>query len=118
MAKVTFTIDDKLFQKQMRKITRFVDKELPKQALVIYRKETPKDTGNAQRKTKRRGKTIIGDYAYSNVLDSGKFPNPPKQGTGKTINGFSTQAKKGMATPTIAKLDILLDRFVRKVKGR
>mgnify|MGYP003667062335 FL=1 len=118
MAKVTFTIDDKLFQKQMRKITRYVDKELPKKALVIYRKETPKDTGNAQRKTKRRGKTIVGDYAYSNVLDSGKFPNPPKKGTGKTSNGFSTQAKKGMATPTIAKLDIMLDRFVRRVKGR
>lgn len=118
MAKVTFTIDDKLFRKQMRKITRFVDRELPKKALVIYRKETPQDTGNARRKTKRRGKTIVGDYAYSGVLDSGLYPNPPKKGTGKTTGGFSTKAKKGMAKPTIAKLQILLDRFVRKVRGR
>ena len=102
----------------MRKIERYVDRTMPREALKIYKKETPSDTDNARRKTKRRGNTIIGDYAYSGVLDSGLYPNPPKKGTGKTINGYSTDAKKGMATPTIEKLNILFNRFVRRVTGR
>lgn len=119
MAKVTFTIDDKLFKAQMRKIDRYVDRTLPREALKEYKKNTPAAKGgneNARNKTKRRGKTIIGDYGYAGVLDDGLFPNPPKAGTGKTIGGYSTQAKKGMATPTIIKLQDLLDEYVKKVK--
>lgn len=119
MAKVTLKVDDKLFQAQMRKIERYVDYTLPREALKEYKKNTPKAKGgneNARRNTKRKGKTIIGDYGYAGVLDDGLFPNPPKAGTGKTIGGYSTQAKKGMATPTIIALQDLLDKYVKKVK--
>ena len=102
----------------MRKIERSVNRTLPREALKIYKSETPKDTGNARRNTKRRGMTIVGNYPYAGVLDDGLFPNPPKKGTGKTTGGYSTQAKKGMATPTIAKLNVLFNRFVRRVTGR
>jgi hypothetical protein len=119
MAKVTFTVDDKLFRKQMLKIERYVDRTMPREALKEYKKNTPKakkNGGNARSKTKRRGRTIIGDYGYAGVLDDGLFPNPPREGTGKTIGGYSTQAKKGMATPTIIALQELLNKYVKKVK--
>ena len=50
------------------------------------------------------------------MLDDGLFPNPPKNGTGKTVLGYSTQAKKGMATPTIKELTKQFSAFVRKVR--
>jgi len=37
------------------------------------------------------------------VHEYGLYPNPPKKGTDKTINGFSTQAVGGMVGLTIAK---------------
>ena len=119
MAKVTLKVDDKLFKAQMRKIDRYVDYTLPREALKEYKKNTPAAKGgneNARRNTKRKGKTIIGDYGYAGVLDDGLFPNPPKAGTGKTRGGYTTQALKGMATPTIATLQDLLDKYVKKVK--
>jgi len=114
MAKITFTVNDRLYRKQMRKIERYVDRDMPRIALKEYKKNTPKDTGNARRKTKRKNNQIIGDYAYAGVLDDGLFPNPPKAGTGKTTQGYSTQAKKGMATPTIKELRKQFKAFVRK----
>lgn len=33
---------------------------------------------------------------YADVVEYGKYPNPPKNPTGKTINGFSKQAPRGM----------------------
>ncbi len=103
----------------MRKITRYVDYTMPREALKEYKKNTPKakkNGGNARRKTKLRGRTIIGDYGYAGVLDDGLFPNPPKAGTGKTIGGYSTQATKGMAEPTIKKLQKMFNSFVKRTK--
>jgi hypothetical protein len=116
MAKVTFTVNDKLFRKQLKKIERYVDHTLPRVALDLYKKNTPIDTGYARNHTKKKGRTIIGDYGYAGVLDDGLFPNPPKEGTGKTSNGYSTQAKEGMATPTIKELTKQFDAFVRRTK--
>jgi hypothetical protein len=116
MAKITFTVNDKLYRKQMRKIDRYVNSTMPRVALKEYKKNTPKDKGNARRNTKRQGNKIIGDYAYAGVLDDGLFPNPPMNGTGKTVLGYSTQAKKGMATPTIKELTKQFSAFVRKVR--
>jgi hypothetical protein len=101
----------------MSKIGRYVNQQLPKEALKEYIKNTPiadKNGGNARSKTIRKGTTIIGNYDYAGVLDDGLFPNPPKEGTGKTSGGYSTQALKGMTTPTIEALQDLLDRFVKK----
>lgn len=119
MAKVTLTVNDKLFKAQMRKIERYADYTMPREALKEYKKNTPAAKGgleNARNSTIRRGRTIIGNYAYAGVLDDGLFPNPPKAGTGKTQGGYSTQAKKGMATPTIKELTKLFNAFVKKVK--
>lgn len=33
---------------------------------------------------------------YARVVEYGQYPNPPKNPTGKTVNGFSKQAPKGM----------------------
>ena len=116
MAKITFTVNDKLYRKQMAKIERYVNRTLPNVALKVYKKNTPVDSGNARRKTIKRSNTIIGNYAYAGVLDDGLFPNPPKAGTGKTSNGYSTQATKGMATPTIKELRKQFNAFVRRVR--
>ena len=116
MAKVTFTVNDKLYRKQMRKIERYVNNTMPKIALKEYKKNTPKDGGNARSRTIRRQNTIIGDYPYAGVLDDGLFPNPPMEGTGKTVFGYSTQAKQGMATPTIKELTKQFSAFVRRTK--
>ena len=37
MAKVSFTVNDKLFKKQMRKIERYVNYTMPREALKIYK---------------------------------------------------------------------------------
>lgn len=116
MAKITFTVNDKLYLKQMAKISKYVNRTLPNVALKEYKKNTPVDSGNARRKTVKRGNTIVGNYSYAGVLDDGLFPNPPKAGTGKTSNGYSTQATKGMATPTIKELTKQFNAFVRRVR--
>lgn len=89
-----------------KKILRFAKNKLPKLMLEEFKKNTPRgQTGNAKRNTKlkkkRNGFEILGDYNYSGVIDRGEYPNPPKQGTGKTRGGYSTQAPKGMVDPTL-----------------
>ena len=99
MAKAKVIIDTSAFDKQM------VDE---------YKKNTPVAGGNARRNTKRVGNSVVGDYAYAGVLDDGLFPNPPKAGTGKTQGGYSTQAKRGMATPTLEYVAEQLQAFVKR----
>jgi hypothetical protein len=38
------------------------------------------------------------------------YPNPPKNPTGKTINGFSTQAPKGMSRINVERMAISMRR--------
>lgn len=118
MAKVKFIVNDKLFRKEMRKIDKYVNRTMPKEALKIYKKETPEDSGNARRKTKLQRRTVIGDYPYAGVLDDGLYPNPPKGGKGKTSGGYSKDAPRGMATPTIEKLQVKFEQFVRRLTGK
>lgn len=39
---------------------------------------------------------LSNNVPYIQKLEYGLYPNPPKNGSGKTINGYSTQAPKGM----------------------
>lgn len=39
---------------------------------------------------------LFNNLPYIRHLEYGLYPNPPKNPTGKTINGYSTQAKQGM----------------------
>ena len=114
-----FTVSDKAFRKDLKKVRKYLDRKFPKQVFGDFKKNTPKDTGNARRKTKLKtifnGKMIVADYPYSKVLDQGEYPNPPKQGAGKTRNGYSTQAPKRMVEPTIEQAEDRLNRFLRRL---
>jgi hypothetical protein len=57
---------------------------LPQEAFKHFRSITPIRTGNARRKTKLRGDSIIADYPYAGRLD----------------RGYSRQAPEGMSEPT------------------
>lgn len=52
--------------------------------------------------TKAGGFTyLVNNLPYMPVVEYGHYPNPPKRGTGKTINGFSTQAPAGVRDITV-----------------
>lgn len=65
------------------KITARFD-DLPKDAYEYWKRITPKDTGNAKRRTRLQGRKIKANYQYAVPLD----------------NGWSNQAPKGMSAPT------------------
>jgi hypothetical protein len=67
---------------------------------------------------KTKIKKVIGDETivfsnnlpYAPVVEFGLYPNPPKNPTGKTINGFSTQAPKGMSRINVERMAISMRR--------
>ncbi len=40
---------------------------------------------------------------YAETIEFGMYPNPPKNGTGKTVNGYSTKSPSGMVRKNIMK---------------
>jgi hypothetical protein len=113
-------INDKVYKKKIKKLEKFVANRLPKLTLDEYKQNTPIDGGNARRNTKitkkrRTGFTILANYAYSGVIDQGKYPNPPKAGTGKTKGGYSTQALKGMGDPTLKFIERTVKKYIRSI---
>ena len=56
---------------------------------------------------------IYNTVPYIGVLEYGEFPNPPKHGTGKTIDGFSTQAPAGMVRISVAEFPQLINNLIR-----
>jgi hypothetical protein len=114
-----FTVSDKAFKKDLKKVRKYLDGRFPREVLGDFKDNTPKDRGNARRKTKLKnrfnGKEIIADYPYSEVIDKGKYPNPPKGGTGKTRSGYSTQAPKGIVEPTLKQARDRFNRFLRRL---
>ena len=115
---MAFKINDKKFRKVNKKIFNFVNNRLPKMVLKEFKDNTPRDKGNAKRNTKLKntfkGFEVVGDYEYSGVLDRGEFPNPPKEGTGKTRGGYSTQAPKGMSDPTIDYTEKTVTKYIKR----
>lgn len=45
---------------------------------------------------------LFSNLPYIRVLEYGLYPNPPKVPTGKTVNGYSTQAPQGFFRLTVA----------------
>lgn len=45
---------------------------------------------------------------YAIVIEEGRYPDPPKNPTGKTQGGFSVQAPQGMVAPTLQELKELV----------
>ena len=78
-----------------------LQRQLPRAVQQTYKyfvSVTPKDTGNARKKTKLVGNVIEARYPYARRLDE----------------GYSKQAPKGMVEPTIKFLQRLLQRIIRK----
>lgn len=60
---------------------------------------------------------ISNNLPYITKLEYGGYPNPPKKGNGKTVNGYSKQAPEGMVGVTLANNQNIFDSAVRAVKG-
>lgn len=82
----------------LKKIQRKID-NLPKEAYTEFVKDTPIRSGNARRRTKLRGQTIVADYAYAKRLDE----------------GYSKQSPEGMTKPTE---DFIQKRMAQILKGK
>jgi hypothetical protein len=72
--------------------------QVPTRAYNYFVSVTPKDTGNARRKTTLKGNTIEANYPYAQRLDK----------------GWSKQAPRGMVQPTIRFIQRLIRQIVRK----
>ena len=59
---------------------------------------------------------ISNNLPYITKLEYGGYPNPPKKGNGKTINGYSRQAPEGMVGVTLANNENIFNSAVRSVK--
>ena len=60
---------------------------------------------------------ISNNLDYIEKLEYGGYPNPPKGGSGKTVNGFSKQAPNGMVGVTLANNENIFNAAVRSVRG-
>lgn len=74
----------KNIDKRINQLNRALPK-LVEHGYKVFKAETPIDTGNARRNTRRVRNQIRGDYPYANRLN----------------NGWSKQSPEGMTTPTI-----------------
>jgi len=117
---MSMKVNDKIYRKRIKKLQRFVKNRLPGMTLQEFKDNTPKEKGNAKKKTrlirKRNGFDIKGDYAYSGVIDRGEYPKNPLSNTGKTRNGYSTQSPNGMTTPTGKFVDKQVRKFIKRIK--
>lgn len=60
---------------------------------------------------------ISNNLPYITTLEYGGYPNPPKKGTGKTINGYSKQAPNGMVGVTLADTKRIWDATLEAIRG-
>lgn len=52
--------------------------------------------------------SIFNNLPYIRHLEYGLYPNPPKNKTGKTLNGYSTQAPQGMLRVALQQWESIL----------
>lgn len=90
LVKNTMTPSLKAIEKRLSKI--------PQQAYNFFVKTTPKDTGQARRRTNLRGNVIDANYQYATHLDQGS----------------SQQARRGMTGPTTDYVTRLIRQGVKK----
>ena len=79
---MSVTIKDNI-SPSLQRITKQIE-NLPKEAFTEFVKDTPVRSGNARRKTRLNGSTIVAGYNYAKKLDE----------------GYSQQAPDGMTKPT------------------
>lgn len=85
-----------------------VKKDCHSVALELFtkiQKKSPVDTGELRESWViskiPSGYVISTPVPYAPILEYGLYPNPPKGGQGKTVNGFSKQAPKGFVRISI-----------------
>ena len=115
------TLNDRRLRDNIRRMKRYLLRRqgLPSEVFKEWKRVTPLgQTGKAKRSNKLRrtgkGYTITGEYPYSGVIDRGEYPNPPANGTGKTRNGYSTQAPDGILDPTVKFIKKTVNKFIRR----
>lgn len=115
-------LNSRKYRNVTKNLVNYVNRKLPREALNEFKDNTPKQSGYARQNTKlsrnTQGFEITGDYPYAGVLDKGLFPKNPVSGTGKTSNGFSTQAPKGMIEPTVKYIEDQIKKRTRSLLGR
>lgn len=57
---------------------------------------------------------VVNNLDYMPVIEYGLYPNPPKSNTGKTINGFSTQAPAGVRSVTAIEWETFVKAAIAK----
>lgn len=90
LVKDTMTLSLKNIEKRLDRI--------PRQAYNFFKNITPKNTGQAQRRTNLRGNVIDAKYDYATHLDQGS----------------SQQARRGMTAPTTDYVTRLIRQGVKK----
>lgn len=80
MIKLDVKVDTTAMNQSLMRVQRALS-SLPQDTLDEFRKNTPKRTGNARRKTKLNGHTIEADYPYAQRLED----NWSKQTKGQGI---------------------------------
>lgn len=81
----------------LKNIEKRLDR-IPRQAYNFFKNITPKDTGQARRRTRLRDNVIEANYNYATHLDDGK----------------SNQAPRGMTEPTNDFITRLIRQGVKK----
>ena len=59
---------------------------------------------------------ITNSLPYAQTLEYGLYPNPPKGGAGKTVGGYSTQAKAGMVCITVVEFCQYIEKVIAELK--
>lgn len=117
---MTYKVNDRRIRRVTKSLKSYVQRGLPKDALKEMKKLTPIQSGNARRKTvlstDKNGFKLTGNYPYSGVIDKGGYPNPPKEGTGKTRNGYSTQAPDGVTEPTVDFIEKTMRTKIKRIR--
>jgi hypothetical protein len=91
-------INAKVFDKRMKELAG-LPSYLVNEALKITKDNTPVASGNARKKTIKKGNKIVSNYAYA----------------GRLNEGYSKQAPQGFTKPTIEQLDDKTQKYVRKI---
>lgn len=99
------TIKLKVDTKEFSKLQTVTQKEFDKiqrDAYAYFVSATPIKTGNARRKTRMQGNSIVGSYPYAQRLDE----------------GYSKQSPEGMTAPTVEYIEkTLIPAAIRRING-
>ena len=62
--------------------------------------------------------TFTNNLPYSEVIEYGGYPNPPKSRTGNTVGGYSKQAPQGVVRVNAVRFQNLIEEEARNVRNR